>query len=346
MPQGSVLGGLIFLIFQNDFPENYEDGSGESVLYADDDTDIVSHKDPEVLQIKLQKKADKSTEWYHDNGMICSGDKTKLLIMSTKELRSSKLTATDKSIDIKVCNKPVKESVSERLLGLTVKNDLSWSAHLYGNGLSGKEKTVGLLTQLSQRVGILKRLKSFTQPKQFSSILNGLFTSKLTYGIQIFGNVWGLPTMDAENRKFSSFTKEDNRRLQVLQNKVLRLKTGLDRYTPTNLLVKISEELSVQQLTAYHTLMTVFKAIRFKKPLYLFNKLELRQPIDNQVFPHRQLNNVYIKAGLTISRGGTLFRGAKLWNLLSDDLKTEISQVKFKTNVKQWIRANVPTKPP
>ena len=346
VPQGSVLGGLLFLIFQNDFPENNDDEPGESVLYADDDTDIVSDKDPEILRQKIQNKADKSTEWYQDNGMICSGDKTKLLIMSTKELRSSKLTTIDRSIDIKVCNKAVKESVSERLLGLTVQNDLSWSAHLYGNGLSGKEKTVGLLTQLSQRVGILKRLKSFTQPKQFASILNGLFTSKMTYGIQIFGNVWGLPTMDDENRKFSSFTKEDNRRLQVLQNKVLRLKTGLDRYTPTNILVKTSDELSVQQLTAYHTLMTIFKAIRFKKPLYLSNKLELRQPIDNQVFPHRQLNSVYVKAGLTISRGGTLYRGAKLWNLLTNDLKMEISQVKFKSNVKKWIRENVPTKPP
>lgn len=345
VPQGSVLGGLIFLIFQNDFPESSKD-IGESILYADDDTDIVAAKDPDTLQMKIQSKADLSTEWYQDNGMICSGEKTKLLIMSTKELRLSKLDSINKSLEVKVCNKIVKESTSERLLGLTIQNDLSWTAHLYGNGLSGKDKTIGLLSQLSQRIGILKKVKPFMKPKQFNSVSNGLFTSKMTYGIQVFGNVWGTKTMDVATRKFYSFTKEDNRRLQVLQNKLLRMKSSLGMETSTEALVQKCDELSVQQLTAYHTLMTVFKAVRFRKPFYLASKFELRRPNGNAIFPHRQSGKINIRADLTLSRGGMVYRGANLWNMLDAELRNELSIGTFKRKIKKWITENVPVKPP
>ena len=82
----------------------------------------------------------------------------------------------------------MKESTSERLLGLEVKNDLTWSAHLYGNGLKGKDKSEGLLTKLSKRVGVLKKVRRFMKPKQFHAASHGMFTSKLTFGIQVFGN--------------------------------------------------------------------------------------------------------------------------------------------------------------
>ena len=344
VPQGSILGGLLFLIFENDFPTSSDDG--ESILYADDDSDIVSDKEPDNLERRIQQKADKSTEWYHDNGMVCSGDKTKLLVMGTRELRSKKLTSKGKTIEINVCGKTVKESKSERLLGLTIQNDLCWTIHLHGNGLTGDKKTIGLLGQLSQRLGILKKLKPFTLPEQFNSIANGLFGSKLSYGIQVFGNVWGIPSMDDDNRRFYGFSKEDNRKLQVVQNKMLRLKSGLDYKTSTETLVKTCNELSVQQITAYHTLMTVYKAVRFSKPSYLAQKLIPRAPLENEIFPHRQRHNIQVRADLTLSRAGLVYRGAKLWNSLTPSLKSETSLPKFKKIMRRWVTENVPAKPP
>ena len=54
-PQGSILGGLLFIINENDFPAWRE--NGESVLFVDDDTDCVSDEDPIKLQELIQVEA-------------------------------------------------------------------------------------------------------------------------------------------------------------------------------------------------------------------------------------------------------------------------------------------------
>ena len=51
-PQGSVLGGILFIINENDFPACRVEG--DSVLFVDDDTDCVSEADPGTLLAKMQ----------------------------------------------------------------------------------------------------------------------------------------------------------------------------------------------------------------------------------------------------------------------------------------------------
>ena len=56
-------------------------------------------------------------------------------------------------------------------------------------------------------------------------------------------------------------------------NKVLRTLTGLDRETPVIILLQQSGYLSVQQFTAYHTMMTMFKILKNKEPVNLYQKI-------------------------------------------------------------------------
>ena len=204
----------------------------------------------------------------------------------------------------------------------------------------------GLITKLSQRVGILSKLSKVIPTKQFSNICEGLFTSKLNYCLQLFGNVWGIRSLDEEQRRFSTFTKEDNRKIQVIQNKILRLKSGLGRDTPTEVLVKQAGSLSVNQLTAFATIMTVFRAISSGKPKYLSNKLKLRRQEDG-IFPQRQANTIAMTAPrLNQTRSGFMYRGAALFNSLPVDLRKETRLAVFKRRVKLWITENISVKPP
>ena len=172
--------------------------------------------------------------------------------------------------------------------------------------------------------------------KRFKQICSGLFYSKLIYCIQIFGNVWNIPNCDETNRRSRAFTQEDNRKLQVLQNKILRLKTGLSFESSTASLPTASRDLSIQQLTAYTSLLTAHKCIIHQEPVYLASKFR-RLPNSTNVSPPNYT--------LSVSRDGFFYRTAALYNLLPISLRSETNPHKFKKLLKPWITANIPIKP-
>ena len=86
----------------------------------------------------------------------------------------------------------IRESKSEKLLGLIVNNELTWKEYLYGEDWRPqKENLPGLLPILSQRVGMLARLSKIVPKKRFKTLCNGIFNSKLIYCLQVVGNVLG-----------------------------------------------------------------------------------------------------------------------------------------------------------
>ena len=54
---------------------------------------------------------------------------------------------------------------------------------------------------------------------KFNQIVAGIFTSKLIYCITVWGGIWGLPDQNVINRRNTSITKNEMRKLQVLQIK-------------------------------------------------------------------------------------------------------------------------------
>ena len=269
VPQGSFLGPILLFIFFNDFPDVREDG--DSVLYADDDTDTVSDSDADSLQARIQREANLSTAWVKDNRLVCSGSKTKLLVVGTKELRKSKLAGINRKIEIEVDGHKVQESQSERLLGLIINNTMTWENHLFGN-----DENKGLIPKLSQRANIIWKLSRIMPKERLNIIAEGIFFSLLNYCIEVYGNVWGLSSYDDQNRNSPALRKEDAMKLQVLMNKVLRSLTGLPRETPVTTLVARSGQLSVHQRTALFTVVSIYKSLTNREPHYTTSSLKTR----------------------------------------------------------------------
>ena len=342
-PQGSVLGGILFLINENDFPACRDEG--DSVLFVDDDTDVVSDKDPDSLIVKIQHEADLSCSWLKDNRMVVAGEKSKLLIVGTRGLKKNKLG--QRTLSIMVDGKRVEESPSEKLLGVIVNNHMTWHEHLYGEDWrTDGDNSPGLIPQLSQRLGILKKLSKYTSKNKLKMLSEGIFYSKLSYCLPLYTTTWGLDNYLEGTQRFSSFTKEDNRKIQVIQNQVCRLLLDWkDRerisYFKQNLSTKdlmlTTGNLSVHQLGAQRTLVMIKKILLSRKPDYIASRLHLNPRAGHAILP--------MAASLNLTRSSFIYRGIKLFNLLPESIQSLEKIGSFKSQSKAWVTENIAVKP-
>ena len=331
--QGSILGGLLHVINSNDFPDCHDEG--DSVIYVDDDTDNVHAADPVQLQHIMQKEVNNSVSWLQDNQLCVAGDKSKFMIIGTSQLRASKL---NEALAIQVDGKEVIESESEKLLGVVVNNKLTWQHHLHGN-----EENSGLIPQLKQRVGTLKRLSKYMNKGRLKMTTSGIFYSKLVYCLPVFGNVFGLEKYKETCSKSLSFTTSDCRKLQVIQNSVNRLLTGARYDTPTVELLSKTNSMSIHQMVAYHTLVMVHKVVNTGKPSYLADRLKMK--VRRGLREQGDMMLAQSDQTLSVSRGGFVYRGGKLFNMLDMTLREEKSLKKFKEGARIWTKKNIQIKP-
>ena len=90
-------------------------------------------------------------------------------IIGTREMRKAKLG--DEVHSIIVEGKVVPETKSERLLGVVMNNTMTWSDHLHGEHWRIEDNSPGLIPQLSQRVGLIRKLEEIVEIVCFCPVL-------------------------------------------------------------------------------------------------------------------------------------------------------------------------------
>ena len=122
----------------------------------------------------------------------------------------------------------------------------------------------------------------------------------------------------------------------------MRLQTGLPWDTPVSALLQKSGQLSVQQLTAYHSLLQVYKTRRSRQPAYFYAKLFPDGDLLGPRTTRSQTNqNIRIDLDLSLARPSFFYRASRLWNNLPIDLRNQASLAAYKKGVKLWIRDHV-----
>ena len=154
VPQGSILGPLLFNIFLSDLFLFFDDIAN----YADDNTPYICKLDSDIIAKNLEKVSVKLLIWFTNNRMKAHPDKYHFLLTGTNEL----------TLEIDQCQ--IKSSKEEKLLGITIDNKLSFDAHV--NNICNK---------VSQKINALTRIVNYINPAQRRLVMKAFIISQFGY---------------------------------------------------------------------------------------------------------------------------------------------------------------------
>ena len=123
VPQGSVLGPLLFLIYINDVLTIEMSGGSVLNLFADDMLLFKSMRSNEDL-CKLQSDINLVSEWVNSNFLTFNSSKCKCMLVTKKR------TNYIQSVQFYLNNVILEQVKSFKYLGVLISSDLSWSAHI------------------------------------------------------------------------------------------------------------------------------------------------------------------------------------------------------------------------
>ena len=123
VPQGSILGPLLFVLFVNDLPNAVEESSINT--FADDTAIYSADSNPKVLGDRMERDLGRVTNWIHSNGLSLNVAKTQLMVLSRRGRREEAV-----AVQMKVNEVELQQQDCVRYLGVEIDRDLTWKAHI------------------------------------------------------------------------------------------------------------------------------------------------------------------------------------------------------------------------
>ena len=299
VPQGSILGPVLFSIYTNDLSSIPQKCSTQS--YVDDTKLITSFQLKDNLDAITDLKDDlfKIGEWCSNNLLLLNPSKTKLMIFGSRQMRA-KLQFHSLSF----MGKDIMPSDTAKDLGVILDSNLTYDEHI-----------IKTASSCMSCLGQINRVKYVFDKRTLLTIINSLVFSKLFY----CSNVW------------ANTSKCNNNKLQAVQNFACRIVSGARKYDHITPIRKELNWLPVANQLYYRSAIMAFKCMTGHTPEYLSSKFLKRAEVSGRSTRNSQLLNIPL---FKTASGQTTFyyRIVNLWNSLDYSFKLCDSVTVFKNH--------------
>ena len=299
VPQGSLLGPLLFIVYINDF--HFSSDILSFILFADDSSLYYSHKNSQTLLETVNFELSKVTLWIQANKLSLNLQKTNYMFFSY----TIKVLPGDVSFN----NVLIDRVSSTKFLGLHIDEQMSWKIHVNH-----------LYKTLSRNSGVIHKLKSILPKGILLLMYSTLILPYLNYGVLAWGNS----------------LKTNLEKLYLIQKRVLRIICNVSFRTHTNPLFYTHRILKVQDI--YHlqlgSLMYNFDSGVLPQALVsIFKKNS--QVHDHATRNASAFHLPQVRTKLTFNT--LVFTGPKFWNSLGSSVKQSVSLSSFKCTLKVYL---------
>ena len=256
VPQGSILGPLLFNIFLADLFFIIKDIDIAS--YADDTSPFIVENNIENVIASLEQVSEDLFNWFKNNRFKSNADKCHVLV------------STNKSIGVNIGNYTIDNSECEKLLGVKIDVNLNFSDHISD-----------LCKKASRKISALARVTPFMVLEKRKLIMNAFFTSQFSYCPLIW-----MYHSRANNRK-NNMLRE--RCLRIIYNdKQSSFTELLNKDSSVSIHIRNIQRLAIELLKFYNVLspplMNNIFNLREENPYNLRHVSEFSRPMINSVY--------------------------------------------------------------
>ena len=171
VPQGSILGPILFLLYINDI-ENCSKLIS-FILFADDTNIFYSNKCLKTLSNIIQTEIDKVAEWLNVNKLSLNTTKTKIILFRSPNKKPSQ------TIKININGKNIEQVKSTTFLGIIIDECLTWKDHI-----------AKVAKKIIRAAGIIAKIRHFVNRNTLKLIYYALVYPYLIYGNLTWGNTY------------------------------------------------------------------------------------------------------------------------------------------------------------
>ena len=297
VPQGSILGPLLFVIYINDLPSVLQSSSAS--LYADDTVIYCYGSSSRELSEKLNRDLLTVAQWMNEHKLTLNLEKTKCILIGSNRKPESKVPLTVSILDHKVDNVS-----SFKYLGIFISSDFKWTHHIEH-----------IVKKVNQRLGLLKRVKHLLPFKSRLLYYNSIVMPLFDYADLVWGDKHNLTLMSS---------------LQTLQNKAAKLILDRPLYSSASDALTTLNWVSLEKRRYQRRCVYVYKCLNG----LVNHDMDLLRHEDQHTYNTRNKDKLRIPiATRQWGQQRTAFQAVNDFNSLNPDIKQSANVAIFKRNI-------------